>query len=224
VSDQPVTPEELAERLAMLRAAFAERTDREIRVVGVTKRHPVSLVAVAQAAGLVDLAENYAQELRVKATELGSAAAGTGTIHWHFIGQLQSNKVRLIAGDVSCWQSVDRIGVAEQIARRQPGARVMVQLDLAGIAGRGGCPPAEASALVDGCRSLELDVVGLMGVGAPGSAEEARPGFRTLVSLADELGLPERSIGMSDDALTAVEEGSTMVRLGSALFGPRPPA
>ena len=222
MSDPSLTPELVEERLAVLRAAFAERTDREVRIVGVTKRHPVPVIALALDAGLVDLAENYAQELRAKAAELGSAAAGTGPVRWHFIGQLQSNKVRLIADDVSCWQSVDRDGVAEQIARRHPGATVMVQLDLAGIPGRGGCPPGEAAALVDRCRSLDLDVVGLMGVGAPGTADEARPGFRTLVSLADELGLPERSIGMSGDALVAVEEGSTMVRLGSALFGPRP--
>lgn len=222
MSDQQVTVELLIERLAALRAAFAERSDREVQIVGVTKRHPVDVVGVAREAGLVDLAENYAQELRAKAAALGSAAAGTGAVRWHFIGQLQSNKVRLIAADVSCWQSVDRFGVAEQIARRQPGARVMVQLDLAGLEGRGGCPPGEAAVLVDRCRGLGLDVVGLMGVGAPGPPEDARPGFRTLVGLADDLGLPERSIGMSGDALVAVEEGSTMVRLGSVLFGPRP--
>ena len=222
MTDAALTVDVVASRLAALRAAFAERTDREVRIVGVTKRHPVPVIEVAREAGLVDLAENYAQELRSKAAELGSAAAGTGSIRWHFIGQLQSNKVRLIADDVTCWQSVDRLGVAEQIARRRPGATVLVQLDLAGIAGRGGCPPAEATALVERCRAMELDVAGLMGVGPPGSAEDARPAFRGLVALADELGLAERSIGMTGDALVAVEEGSTMVRLGSALFGPRP--
>jgi uncharacterized pyridoxal phosphate-containing UPF0001 family protein len=112
--------------------------------------------------------------------------------------------------------------VADEVARRRPGARVMVQLDLAGLEGRGGCAPSDAPGLVGRCRTAGLDVVGLMGVGPPGEPEHSRPAFRRLVALADELGLPERSIGMSGDFVVAAEEGATSVRLGTALFGPRP--
>lgn len=209
------------ERLAVVRSRIAEVTDRPVRVVAVTKTHGWDVVDLAMRAGVEDVAENYAQELVAKARDLTTHVPGAEP-SWHFIGRLQSNKVRSIAGLVRCWESIDRSSVADEVARRAPGARVMVQLDLAGIAGRGGCPPGDAPALVDRCRASGLDVVGLMGVGPPGDPEHSRPAFRQLVALADELGLPERSIGMSGDFLVAAEEGATSVRLGTALFGPRP--
>lgn len=215
----------IAERLAALQSRIGELTDREVRVVCVTKGHPASVVAAAFAAGCTDLGESYAQELRAKVDELGSPDAGSAEAFaptWHFIGRLQGNKVRQLAGIVSWWHTVDRASLAEEIARRAPGARVLVQLDLAGIEGRGGCEPGQAPGLVSQCRALGLDVVGLMGVGVPGPPELSRPGFARLVSMADELGLPERSIGMSGDVDVAVEEGATIVRVGSALVGSRP--
>jgi uncharacterized pyridoxal phosphate-containing UPF0001 family protein len=124
---------------------------------------------------------------------------------------------------VELWQTVDRLSLVGALARRAPGARVLVQLDLAGLPGRGGCDPAEAASLVGAARTAGLQVEGLMGVGPPGDPEDARPGFRLLGALADELGLRERSIGMSADVDVAVEEGSTMVRVGTALVGPRAP-
>jgi pyridoxal phosphate enzyme (YggS family) len=209
----------------VLRRRIAARADREVTIVCVTKAHPPEVAAAALLAGFRDLGENYAQELRAKAPDLAAFATEQGIEppQWHFIGRLQTNKVRLVADSVALWQSVDRASLAEQIARRAPGAAVLVQLDLAGLPDRGGCPPEEAPALVERCRSLGLDVRGLMGVGPPGDPELARPGFRQLVALADELGLPERSIGMSADLDVAVEEGATIVRVGSALVGPRPP-
>jgi len=210
----------LRDRVHHVRDRIAELTDRPVRIVAVTKTHPSSVVDLALRAGLVDLAENYAQELRAKAGDLGGAAS-TQRPRWHFVGRLQTNKVRMIAPFVWCWESVDRESVAAEIARRSPGGRVLVQVDLAGVAGRGGCDAADAPALVERCRALGLDVVGLMGVGAPGGPEAARPGFVRLVELADDLGLEERSIGMSGDYEAAVEVGATSVRLGSALFGPR---
>ena len=98
-----------------------------------------------------------------------------------------------------------------------------MQLNLSGEPQKGGCDPADAEALVDQARVLGLDVRGLMGVGPAGPPEAARPGFRRLVALAERLGLPERSIGMSADLEVAVAEGSTQVRVGQDLFGPRPP-
>lgn len=213
----------IAERAAALRARLAERTDRDVRVVCVTKGHPPEVAAAALAAGMTDLGENYAQELAAKAGLLAAEVAAAGAA-WHFIGQLQRNKVRQLAPWAQWWHTVDRDPLVDELARRAPGARVLVQLDLAGLAGRGGCDPVDAPALVRRARTAGLDVVGLMGVAPPGAPEDARPGFRRLVALADELGLPERSIGMSGDVEVAVEEGATVVRVGAALVGARPVA
>lgn len=218
----PVLVEQVGERAAALRARWQELTDREVRLVCVTKAHGPEVAAAALAAGLADLGENYAQELAAKAALFALHPPAGPTPRWHFIGQLQRNKVRLVAPHVDQWHTVDRATLVDEVARRAPGASVYVQLDLAGIPGRGGCAPGDAPALVEHARAAGLDVVGLMGVAPPGTPEEARPGFRLLVQMADDLGLPERSIGMSGDADVAVEEGATVVRVGSALVGPRP--
>ncbi len=218
--------ETIAERAASIRSRIVELTDRPVRLIGVTKGHPAVVAAATFAAGCDDLGESYAQELVPKARLLQDAMAA-GTLRsdvspcWHFIGRLQTNKVRSLVDVVGLWQSVDRRSLADEIAKRAPGAAVLVQLDLAGLPGRGGCDPADAPALVEHCRARGLDVRGLMGVGAPGGAEAARPGFRLLAAMADDLGLAERSMGMSADLQVAVEEGSTSVRVGTALVGPR---
>lgn len=154
----------------------------------------------------------------------GEGGGGAGGVRWHFIGRLQSNKVRKVAPYVHLWQSVDRLGLGEEIARRAPGAAVLVQVNSTGEATKGGCAPGELPGLVEALAGLGLDVRGLMTVGPLDEPEAARPAFRELRRLADGLGLAERSMGMSDDLEVAVEEGSTMVRVGSALFGPRPGA
>ena len=214
----PAVVEAIAERGAAWRRRLAELTDRQVRIVCVTKAHPPQVAWAAAAAGFLDLGENYAQELLAKHREW---PAGVPAPRWHFIGRLQSNKVRQLAPTVTLWHTVDRPSLATEIARRAPGASVLVQLDLAGIPGRGGCDPTEGPALVEHCRSAGLDVRGLMGVGAPGGPEDARPGFRLLDRMATDLGLEERSMGMSGDAEVAVGEGATIVRIGSALVGPR---
>jgi hypothetical protein len=111
----------------------------------------------------------------------------------------------------------------ERIARFAPGAAVMVQVDVTGLPGRNGCRPGDVADVVGRLRSLALDVVGLMTVAAPGR-EAAASAFGEVVRLADQLGLRERSMGMSDDLEEAVAAGSTMVRIGRALFGERAPA
>jgi hypothetical protein len=123
---------------------------------------------------------------------------------------------------VDVWQSVDRVELIDEIAKRAPGARVFLQANLSGQPQKGGASLEEVPALVDHARSTGLLVEGLMGVGIEGLPEQSRPGFRALVALADSLGLIHRSIGMSDDLEIALQEGSTMIRVGSALFGPRP--
>lgn len=201
-----------------------------VRIVGVTKAFGPPVVQVARAAGLVDLGENYAQELVAKQPSQkgapGTTAAGDDAPPapvWHFLGRLQTNKVRSLAGIVGLWQSVDRPELAREIARRAPGAQVLVQINLSGEPQKGGCSFAEAPGLVTAARDLGLEVRGFMGVGPDGPPEGARAGFRELVALADGLGLPERSLGMSNDLEVAVEEGSTMIRIGRGLFGARPP-
>ena len=190
--------------------------------MAVTKGFGADAVAAARSAGVADVGENYAQELLAKAQDLSTRPDAAAQPRWHFIGRLQRNKIRKIAGLIHLWQSVDRPELAAEIARRAPGARVLVQVDIAGIGDRGGCPPADTAGLVQRCRDAGLVVAGLMAVGAPGPPEGARPGFRLLASQAEDLGLAELSMGMTADMEVAVEEGATMVRVGTALFGPRP--
>jgi uncharacterized pyridoxal phosphate-containing UPF0001 family protein len=137
---------------------------------------------------------------------------------------VQRRRVRDLAPVVGCWQTVARVVEAEAIAGRAPGACVLVEIEVSGRDGRNGCSPAEAGALVDRCRALDLDVRGLMVVAPPGGVEVARAAFRTTARLGAALGLAELSMGMTGDLDVAVEEGSTMVRVGRALFGPRPEA
>jgi pyridoxal phosphate enzyme (YggS family) len=188
-----------------------------VTVVAVTKGFGPDAVTGARDAGLGDVGENYAQELVVKA----GAAPG---LRWHFLGRVQRNKVARLAPLVALWQAVDRPAAGEEIARRSPGAAVLVQVDITGEPQKAGCDPAGAPALVDRLADLGLEVRGLMAVGPAGPPEAARDGFRRLRALTAELGLAECSMGMTDDLEVAVEEGSTMVRVGRALFGPRPPA
>ncbi len=138
------------------------------------------------------------------------------------IGGVQRNKVRRLAGIVSLWQTVDRADLVDELVRRAPGARILVQVDPAGTPGKGGCPPAEVEGLVARAGDGGLDVAGLMTVGVIGDAEATSAAFRVVTRLADDLGLAERSMGMSGDLESAVEHGSTMVRIGRALFGDRP--
>ncbi len=209
-----------------LRDRIERAGGESVELVAVTKGFDVSAAQVALALGLVDLGENYAQEMLAKVEALGTAAGGSRVSaadpRWHFIGRLQRNKVRGLAPHVRLWQSVDRAAVGREIAKRASGASVLVQLNLSGEDQKGGCPPETAPGLVAELTDMGLDVRGLMGVGPQGPAEDARPGFRTLVTMADELSLPVRSIGMSHDLEVAIEEGASMVRVGRELFGPRP--
>lgn len=217
-----ISPAEVADRLGALRERLSRAGGDHVRVVAVTKGFGPETVAAAMDAGLTDLGENYAQDLLAKAAELPAQPDVSHQPRWHFIGRLQRNKIRKITSLVHLWQSVDRPELAAEIARRAPGARVLVQVDIAGIGGRGGCSPEDTAGLVRSCREEGLEVAGLMAVGAPGTPAQARPGFRLLASQAHDLGLVELSMGMTADIEVAVEEGATMVRVGTALFGPRP--
>ena len=202
------------------RIAAAGGDPERVHIVAVTKGMDVSAVVAACAAGFGDVAENYAQDLLAKVDAL--AARDDVAPRWNFVGRLQRNKVPSLAASVSVWQSVDRARLAEAIASRSPGACVFVQVNVTGEPQKGGCPPTDAPALVDACRSLHLDVRGLMTVGPAGPPEGARPGFRSLAALANQLGVRELSMGMSGDFEVAVQEGATVLRIGRGLFGPRP--
>jgi hypothetical protein len=208
-----------AERLATVRQRIerASADPASVRIVAVTKGFGADAVAAAVAAGLNDIGENYADELRAKADGWEGPA-----VDWHYLGAVQRNKVARLAPVVAWWQALRRVEEGRAIARRRPGARVLVQVDVAGLPGRGGCPPEAVAGLVSALRDEDLAVAGLMAVGPPGPPEGSRSGFALVSHLADRLGLGVRSMGMSDDLEVALSEGSTMVRLGRALFGDRP--
>ena len=196
-----------------------------VRVVAVTKGFGPEAVAAAAGAGLLDVGENYAQELVAKAEALAGRdreEGGAQEVRWHMLGTVQRNKVRRLAPLVALWQAVDRVAAGEAIAGHAPGAAVLVEVTLAGGAHRGGCAEGQVPALIAALGDLGLDVRGLMAVGPPGPPEGARAGFRRLAKMAADLGLPELSMGMTDDLEVAVQEGATMVRVGRGLFGPRP--
>jgi len=205
-----------AMRLASVHQRVADAGGRDVTIVAVTKGFERDAVDAALAGGCPDVGENYAQEAVAKLTPLPAG------VRVHFIGRLQSNKVAMLAPIVTLWQSVDHLSLGRAIARRAPGARVLVQVNVSDEPQKGGCAPNETETLVAQVRAEGLDVTGLMTVGHTGAASEARDGFRLLRRLCDQLALPVCSMGMSDDLEVAVAEGATMVRIGSALFGPRP--
>jgi len=196
-----------------------------VTVVAVTKGFGPDAVRVALDAGLDAIGENYADELVAKAAALGDQTGSSErrAPAWHYLGAVQRNKVPRLAPLVACWQAVARPEEGRAIAARRPGATILVQVDVAGLPGRGGVPPNRVAGLVAALRDEDLEVAGLMAVGPPGPPEDARRGFREVSGLADALDLPIRSMGMTDDLEVALAEGSTMVRLGRALFGDRPP-
>ena len=208
---------EVRTRLARVRERIAEAggDPDAVEIVAVTKGRDPLTAAAAVGAGLRDLGENYAQELLDKAPGLAAA-------RWHFIGNLQSNKVRRLAPHVALWQSVDRPRLLTEIARQSPGAQILVQVAARPVPGRGGCDPATARRLVGEAAGLGLRPTGLMSMALPGPPTEVRRQFRRLRALADELELPVRSMGTSTDFLLAVTEGANLLRLGRVLLGDPP--
>ncbi|HEV2105711.1 MAG TPA: YggS family pyridoxal phosphate-dependent enzyme [Candidatus Eisenbacteria bacterium] len=230
-------PAPLAARLAAIRgriaaaAARAGRGEGEVVLVGAVKALPAETVAAAVALGLADLGENRVQEAGAHQRVVPRTAA-----RWHMIGHLQRNKVGRALGLFDLVHGVDDLELADAIARHARAAGrvmpVLAEVNVSGEEGKFGVAPAGLPALVEGIAALAgLDLRGLMTVGAPvATAAEARPGFARLRALRDaaarRLGrpLPELSMGMSADFEAAVEEGATMVRVGTALFGARPAA
>ena len=220
-------------KAAALRAA---RNPEELVILGVGKRKPAESIADAVRAGLDHVAESFAQEARDKIPQVEEMLRETGTAspRWHFVGQLQRNKARYVARLFDCVESVDRIELARELDHRAAMAKrsldVLVQVNLAGETQKGGAAPDRIAPLLEECRSCEhIRVTGLMTV-PPASAnpEASRPIFAALRELRAELRerpggetLRELSMGMSADFEVAIEEGATIVRVGTAIFGPR---
>ena len=207
----------------------AGRDPGAVRIVAVTKGFTAGAVEAARAAGLYDIGENYADEFLAKVRSLSSAREGASDgvessppTRWHYLGAIQRRRVPKLAPVVSWWQTVCRASEGESIAARAAGATVLVEVETTSIPGRNGCAPSEVPELVATLRRDGLDVRGLMTVGPPGPPEESRRSFRVTAELARELGLRELSMGMTDDLEVALSEGSTMLRVGRALFGERP--
>ena len=232
----------LPERLRAVRerakaaAARAARDPGEVVILGVGKRHPAELIADAIRAGLDHVAESFAQEARDKIPEVEAMLRETGTPppRWHFVGQLQRNKARYVARLFDCVESVDRIELARELDHRAALAErhldILIQVKLRGEAQKGGVAPDQVAALLEECRGCErIRVIGLMTVPpASDDPEASRPVFADLRELRAELrekpggeALRELSMGMSADFEVAIEEGATIVRVGTAIFGPR---
>ena len=211
----------IAERWAAIQARVA-RADHAVTVIAVSKTQPVAALREALAAGATDFGENYAQELASKRAEVAA--------RWHFIGRLQRNKVKLVAGGVVCIHAVDSVELAEEIARRAGGAQsILMPVNLAGEATKGGVTGAGAAELARRLAAVPgVSLDGLMTMPPPADDPEAsRPYFEGLRALRDrlqdELGraLPVLSMGMSHDFEVAIACGATHVRIGTAIFGSR---
>jgi pyridoxal phosphate enzyme (YggS family) len=194
------------------------RDPDEVSIVAVTKGFGPAVCAHALAAGLTMLGENRVQEALRKMESVDGA-------EWHLIGHLQSNKVRPAAGRFKLIQSVDSIRLAAQIARVQPEQQVLVEVNVSRKPQKSGAEPEHAVEVILGVAGL-LDLRGLMAIGP--SHGDPTPAFVELRRLRDEAQervgrqLPVLSMGMSGDFEAALSAGSTMLRLGQVLFGPRP--
>jgi PLP dependent protein len=221
----------LRDRLAEIRAVVATRQKaggwtHPVRIVAVTKGHGPEAVLAAADAGLNTVGENRVQEALAKQEQCAGVL-----VEWHLIGTLQRNKARLVAGRFGMIHSVDRLDLAEEISRRAlPGTRqqVLVQVNCSNEPQKGGVLPRGLAALLEGMRSLPgLELCGLMTMAEYSEDERVqRAAFGQLRALREGLTgeghqLPELSMGMSGDYGAAVEEGATMLRLGSILFGSR---
>jgi pyridoxal phosphate enzyme (YggS family) len=215
----------IADNLQAVRARIeraarnARRDPADVTLLAVSKTHAAARIAEAHAAGQRAFGENYVQEAAPKIDALPG-------LEWHLIGPLQSNKARLAAERFDWVQSVDREKIAERLSEHRPAGRaalnVLIQVNVSGEATKSGIAPAELGALATAVAALpRLRLRGLMAIPRPGATDE----LRKLRSLFDEVkgrfAMDTLSMGMTDDFEAAIAEGSTMVRVGTAIFGAR---
>jgi pyridoxal phosphate enzyme (YggS family) len=221
-----LNPDEIRANLASLHGriaaacARAERPVGSVTLIAVTKTFPSTAADAAIAAGVSELGENRVQEAREKIPQV------SGRARWHLIGHLQSNKAKDAVQMFDMIQTVDSFSLAEKISRAASAAgkkqEVLLQINLGGEEQKSGAAPEAAPRLLEDVRALDaLEVRGLMTIPPIGSPDDAHRHFRKLRELRDRLGLAELSMGMTDDFEIAIEEGSTMIRVGRAIFGSR---
>lgn len=235
----------LAQNLASVAARIAKaeaqagRAAGSVQLVAVSKKMPAADVVSALRAGQIDFGENYAQELRDKRLEVAALCSqARTTVHlprWHFIGPLQTNKVKYVAGQASMLHALDTVALLDEVNRRVPPGQLqscLLQVNVAAEVQKRGVSPQELPALLDHFEHCpQLVCEGLMVIPpAADEPEQSRPHFRSLRELLlrhaavarPGVKLRELSMGMSDDLEVAIEEGATLVRVGTAIFGQRP--
>lgn len=217
----------IEENIAWVNRRVAEASRRagrhadEVTLVAVSKTASAEAIELAFRTGLRHFGESRIQEAQPK---IGQLAHLRPAVTWHLVGHLQSNKARLATDIFDIIHSVDSVKLAERLSKTIKGTLpILLQINVAGEATKSGFVIAEVSGVLEEVRRLpRLQVVGLMTI-APQVAdpEQARPAFRRLRQLRDELGLKHLSMGMTDDFEVAIEEGATIVRIGRAIFGER---
>jgi pyridoxal phosphate enzyme (YggS family) len=213
-----IDPIEISDRVHAIQENARRITGNRVSLIAVTKFFGCDAISAAVAAQCDGIGENYAQEILEKANAQCFGAPV------HFIGALQSNKIRLIAQYVSMWQSVDRASVVTGIAQHSPGAEVLLQVNTTQEGTKSGVAPSDLDSLRERASEAGLVVRGLMTLGPTHGTKDQRIGaFRALRALVDAQDLPICSMGMSQDYLEALECGATMLRIGSGLFGARAP-
>lgn len=214
-------------RIGKAEARFG-RTSGSVQLLAVSKTQPAARIAAARAAGQYAFGESYVREALEK-----QAALRDLPLHWHFVGHVQSNKARDIAANFHWLHSLDALKHAQRLGSLRPKdlppLKVCVQINLSGEVSKGGIEPVQAPGLIEACATIPgIEIVGLMTLPAPSDDfDRQRRSFARLRELRDRVAQPSLplatlSMGMSADLEAAVAEGATIVRVGTAIFGPRP--
>jgi len=207
--------QQIAERVGAIENLIRQRADREVTLIAVTKGFTIKEIDAAKKAGIVNFGENYAQEMKAKNLDIEDECI------WHFIGQLQSNKVRKISHMVQVWHSVTSMKLAKEIEKRSEFSDILLQVNMGNRGNNLGIDPSHLPVCLEQLQGMKVNVRGLMTMGVAGDLESTRKIFTSLRRLADLHELPDCSMGMSGDLEIALECGTTMLRVGTGIFGNR---
>lgn len=189
-----------------------------VELIAVSKFFPVESISSLIKLGQISFGENYAQELMEKSD---SNLLSDVDLSWHFIGNIQSNKVKKLKSVVDIWHTVDRVSIVDELSKHQPNARIFIQVNTTQEDTKSGCEENELDLLLDHSYLKNLNVLGLMTMGPTDPYLDSRYSFEKLAQLAQKHHLKYLSMGMSRDYIQAVEFGATHLRIGSAIFGSR---
>ncbi len=207
--------QQITERIGAIENLIRQRADREVTLIAVTKGFTIKEIDAAKRAGIVNFGENYAQEMKAKNLDIEDECI------WHFIGQLQSNKVRKISHMVQVWHSVTSMKLAKEIEKRSEFSDILLQVNMGNRGNNLGIYPSHLPVCLEQLQGMKVNVRGLMTMGVAGDLESTRKIFTSLRRLADLHELPDCSMGMSGDLEIALECGTTMLRVGTGIFGNR---